>query len=495
MELYHLFQQSVERYGERTSLTFEGMDFTYQDIANKANTVAHFLAKRLAGQRKNISLMIPNTPNFYFSLYGVLGAGCTVVPHNPLLMAEEVSVFLNHSDSELLIYDPVLKEKAVPIAQKAGLEAVDITEILQSGHPTDFLNPVVPPDESCMILYTSGTTGDPKGVVLTHDNIFQDLHGYHATIELTQDDTFICMLPMFHTFAMTTIVFGAMYVGAKVCLFPQFNPHRLIETTVQHPNVVFIAVPPMFHMMAKLAPDGIAQQHNIKYAISGGGPLPQDVVKAFKAKFDVLILEGYGLTETAPVVSVNKPETNKLGTIGKPFPGLETEVRGEETGQTLGTNEIGELCVRGPIVMKEYYKNPEQTAAVFYENGWFRTGDLASIDEEGYIKIVGRSKDLIVCGGENIYPREIEEHLLRYPGVMEAAVVGKPDTLRQEIPYAFVVLAEEARDKITESDIRRHCREHLAEYKIPEGFTFVESLPKTATNKIQKEKIKQQYFS
>jgi long-chain acyl-CoA synthetase len=294
---------------------------------------------------------------------------------------------------------------------------------------------------------------------------------------------------------MTTIVFGALYVGARVLLYPQFNPAQLLEALTAYPNIVFIAVPPMFMVLAKMAPEKVAQNHNIKYAISGGGPLPQDVYEAFKARFNHDILEGYGLTETSPVVAVNTPTTNRPGTIGIPFSILEIDIRDEETGESLPPYAVGELCTRGPIVMKEYYKNPEETARVFYADCWLRTGDLATRDEDGYIRIVGRSKDVIVCGGENIFPREIEEHLLRIPGVLEAAVVGKPDPMRQEVPYAFLVVAPEAQGNYDETFFRNHCREHLSTYKIPVGFTVVESLPKTATNKVQKNRIREMYFS
>jgi long-chain acyl-CoA synthetase len=491
MQLYDLFKQRVAQYGDNKALEWDGGVLTYSQMARQANCVGYFLQEKLPQEGQNISLLIPNTPHFFFALFGILGAGHTAVPYNPLLTPEEISMFVNHSDSKILLYDPVMQEKALKVAEHTGIEAIDVSTIVASGsqEPLAFLNPASRSEDPCLILYTSGTTGDPKGVVLSHGNIFANLRGFNAVLLLEANQTFVCTLPLFHVFAMTIVLFGAMNVGARVLLFPQFNPQKLLETFVTDPNVLFVAVPPMYMMLARLAPDGIAKTHTIKYAVSGGGPLPVDVNRMFKAKFNIEILEGYGLTETSPVVAVNDNETNRIGTIGRHIPGIEVSIR-DMDGVPVKTGEVGELCVRGPIVMQGYYKNKTMTDEVFYEGGWFRTGDLSTVDEEGYYKIVGRCKDLIVCGGENIYPREIEEHLMRFPGVMEVAVVGKPDKLRQEIPHAFVVLAEEVKDKITESALRKHCREFLAEYKIPHGFSIVDSMPKTATNKIQKEKLK-----
>lgn len=492
MELYHVFAQSAEKYASKQILKYDDIVFTFKKLADRVNIAGNFLKKKTADQGHNVAMLVPNTPNFFFALFGILGAGQAAVPLNPLLKSDELEILLRHSDSKILLYDPLLHEKAIQAVKHTHIEPIDINTIL-TDPDTDStpLNPAATEDDNCLILYTSGTTGDPKGVVLTHKNIYADVLGYHEVLDLTEKETFLCMLPLFHTYAMTTIVFGALFAGSKVMLYPQFNPHRLIEAAVSEQNVVFISVPPMLHMMARFAPEGIAEKHHLKYAVSGGGPLPVDVSKAFKAKFNHEILEGYGLTETSPVVALNLPDKNKVGTIGHPFPGVDVQIRDTETGKIMGTGEVGELCVKGDITMKEYYKKPEETKAVFYEDGWFRTGDLALIDEEKYIKIVGRFKDLIVCGGENIYPREIEEHLLRFAGVVEAAVVGMDDHLRQEVPYAFVVLADEAKDKITESDLRNHCREFLADYKIPEGFSFINEMPKTATNKIKKDKLKQ----
>ncbi len=496
MELFTAFSQAAKQYSGHTALEWEGGSLTYDQLLEKSNIVGNFLRQAISSPRQNVGLLSANTPNFPFALFGILGAEHIAVPLNPLLKPEEVATLLTHAESPLLLYDPLLQESAEAAAamMETDIRTIPIPQILQN-EKTDGvpLSPGVKSDNLSMILYTSGTTGNPKGVMLSHRNIYSNYASFTQVLDFNEKDTFLCILPLFHTYAMTVILFGALLRGSRVILFPQFTPQKVIEAFAREPNVVIVAVPPMIHLITRFTPPEIAQNNNIRFFVSGGGPLPVDMALAYKKKFNQEILEGYGLTETSPVVAINSPEGNKIGTIGPPMPGVEVEIRTEQ-GQKLGVGEIGELCVRGDLVMLGYYKNHEMTKSVFWEDRWFRSGDLAVMDDEGYLKIVGRLKDLIVCGGENIYPREIEEILLRYPGVAEAAVVGEPNKLRSEVPHAFIVLQEDAKGQVAESQLRKYCREHLAEYKIPEGFTFVEDLPKTATRKIQKEEIKTKYF-
>ncbi len=497
MELYHAFCQSAERFSGKTAFEWEGGFLSYGDLLHQSNIVGQYLKEHLSTPRQNVGLLCPNTINFPFGLFGLLGAGHVAVPLNPLLKPEEAATLLSHAETPVLLYDPLLKELAEATAKLANvpIQPMAIPEILQNGNlnPSN-LDPEVNPEDLSMILYTSGTTGDPKGVMLSHLNIYSNYDGFTKVLQFNEDDTFPCILPLFHTFAMTVILFGALLKGSRVILFPQFVPQKVIEVIMKEPNVILVAVPPMIYMITHFTPKENAKNHKIRHLVSGGGPLPQDVAKAFVKKFDHELLEGYGLTETSPVVATNRPGQNRMGTIGTPLPGIEVDVR-DENGKTLGNGVIGELCVRGDNVMMGYYKNSVMTQEAFFEDGWFRTGDMAVKDEDGYLQIVGRLKDVIVCGGENIYPREIEEILLRHPGVLEAAVVGEPNKLRTEIPHAFLVLQDEVKDKVTVSELRKYCREHLAEYKVPEEFTFIDEMPKTATRKIQKEEIKKKYFS
>lgn len=491
MELYSAFAQSARQNADRPSLAWDGGSLTYGDLLRRCNSAGRALLRR-GGSRRNMALFAPNSPNFVYGLFGILGAEHIAVPFSPLLNPEELAYLIKHSESKELLFDPLLEEKAREAVNLTGLE-IDLISIpeLKDDSPGggDDLAPAIEEDDVSMILYTSGTTGNPKGVMLSHKNIHSNYLAFKAVLDLKETDAFLCTLPLHHTFAMTVNLFGALLTGSRLLLYLQFEPKKVIEEFLTTPNIVYATVSPMLLMLARFAPEDAAQRHKVRYVISGGGPLPNEIYYAFLKKYNMEILQGYGLTETSPVVAYNRPGQNKIGTIGPPLPGVEVQVRGER-GQLLEENTIGELCVRGDLVMKGYFKNEEATRKTYYEDGWLRTGDMASIDEEGYIKIVGRLKDIIVCGGENIYPQEVEDTLLRHPDVHEAAVVAKPDRLRSEVPHAFVVLNERAKGKIGENDLRKFCREHLAEFKIPDNYTFLDAMPRTAKGTVEKKELR-----
>ncbi len=492
MELYSAFIESARKNAERTALTWEGGELSYSQLSQNSNALGHALKKRIP-ERCHIGLFAPNTPNFVFGLIGIHGAGHIVVPFSPLLNPEEIASLMRHSDINLLLFDPAMEEITKKAIELSGhdIELVSIVDLVKEGMTeASPLSPTTKADEVSMLLYTSGTTGNPKGVMLSHKNIYTNYLGFKQIINFNEHDTFIGCLPLHHTYAMTVNLYGALLTGSRLHLFIQFDPRKIVEAFLTEPNIIFAAVSPMLMMAARFAPDSAAANNNLRFAISGGGPLPDEVYYAFKKKYNHEILQGYGLTETSPVVAYNRPESIKVGTIGPPLPGVEVQVR-DEQGVILGVNQIGELCVRGDLVMKGYYKNEAATNAAFYEEGWLRTGDMASIDEDGYLKIAGRLKDIILCGGENIYPQEIEDTLAKHPAVIESAVVAKPNILRQEVPHAFVLLAEQARDDVNESVLRKFCREHLGEYKIPDSFTFVDQMPRTAKGTIEKKALRQ----
>ncbi|MBN2329601.1 MAG: AMP-binding protein [Candidatus Omnitrophica bacterium] len=491
MELYTAFAQSAQTNSERTALIWEKENLIYSELLERCNTIGNMLKKRNS-QRRHIALLAPNSPHFIYGLFGILGSGQIAIPFNPLLNPEELANLLVHSDSKELLYDPFLKEKAEQAVQLTGLdiELLSIPELLETRQPNNKnLSPDIGEDEASMILYTSGTTGNPKGVILSHKNIHSNYLSFKSVLDFQPIDTFICSLPLHHTYAMTVNLFGSLLIGARLMLFSQFDPRKIVEALLTEPNVIYAAVSPMLMMLARFAPEDAAKNHRLRYVISGGGPLPDEVFYAFQKKYNHEILQGYGLTETSPVVTYNRPGKNKIGTIGPVLPGVEVQIRSEQ-GELLGTDEIGELCVRGDLVMKGYYKDPEGTRNAFYDGNWLRTSDMASIDEDGYIKIAGRLKDLIISGGENIYPQEVEDTLIKHPAVHEAAVVAQPDRLRSEIPHAFIVLVEEAKGKIKETELRKFCREHLAEYKIPEAFTFLDEMPRTAKGTVEKKELR-----
>lgn len=494
MNLYEAFLESVDRHAERCALVWDDGEMSYAELLGRVRNAVEYLRQQPIVDSPHVGLLSPNTPYFPIGLFGILGAGCIAVPWNPLMQAEEIAFLSKHAGLQLLLFDPALEALACATKSNVGdgFEIVAIPEAVEQGAHLSPSAVALPDDRSmAMILYTSGTTGDPKGVMLTHRNLYSNYVSYVSVFDFNPSHTFLTVLPLFHTYAMTANLFGGLLSGACMRLFVQFEPHALLRSFCAGRNLVLTAVPPMYHFLARRASEDIAGKHGIAYAVSGGGPLPVEAARLFEARVGIEVLEGYGLTETSPVVAVNRPRSNRIGTIGLPLPDVEVAVRNEQ-GQDLPAGQVGELCVRGDLVMEGYYRAPEMTTEVLSSDGWFRTGDLATIDEDGYIRIVGRLKDLIVDSGENIYPREIEEVLMRHPAIQEAALVGHPHRVRSEVAHAFVVLDPELPDPPDEAALRAYARENLAKYKVPEIFTIRTELPKTATNKVRKEILRRE---
>jgi len=493
MNLYQAFLKSVERHGDRCALLWDEQRMSYRELLALVENVTRYVCHQPEHDPPHVGLVAPNSPNFPIGLFGVLGAGRTVVPWNPLMQAEEIAALSKHAGARLLLFDPAVETLAQAIRSNMGadFQIISVPEAVERGANLSATAVSLPDDESiAMLLYTSGTTGDPKGVMLSHRNLYSNYASYVSVFDFNLHHTFLTALPLFHSYGLTANLLGALLSGACMHLFVQFEPRVLLRSMLAQRRLVLTAVPPMFHFLARRAPQDIAGKHGIEYAVSGGGPLSVEVASLFQDKFGTEVLEGYGLTETSPVVAANRPGVNRLGTIGLPLPEVEVAVR-NELGQDLPATHVGELCVRGELVMKGYYRAPEMTAEVLSPSGWLRTGDLATIDQDGYIRIVGRLKDLIVDSGENIYPREIEEILTRHPAVLEAAVVGHPHRVRSEVAHAFVVLDPEVPDHPNDVALRAYARKNLAKFKVPEIFTICTQLPKTATNKVRKEILRQ----
>ena len=490
MNLYRRFVDSARQHAERTVLLWDDGSMTYEELLSRAQRMAGIIARHVTTDMPNVGLLAPNTLFFPIALLGTLGAGGVIVPFNPLLQIEELEVLIKHSGMRTLLYDPNLKEKADALGERFGesLRLMDIQDALQSAAtPAESLDRDLPNGASTsMILYTSGTTGDPKGVMLSHRNVSTNVDGCIDALDFGKEDTFQVVLPMFHTFAMTVCIFTPLFAGASMRLFVQFDPKKLLEAMTTDSSALLAAVPPMLMMLARLAPDDYADRHRVRLFVSGGGPLPVEVAHAVKSKTGIDVYEGYGLTETSPVVGLNRPGSNRIGTIGLPLPNVEARIC-DENGTEVPLGEVGELCVRGSLVMQGYYRNEEATKAVLSEDGWLRTGDMARFLDDGFLQIVGRCKDLIIDSGENIYPREIEEVLMKHPTVLEAAVVGRPHRLRGEVPFAFVTAHPESPEPPDPSALRAYCREHLAAFKVPEEVQLIDAFQKTATNKIRKE--------
>ncbi len=512
-----LLEDTTAKHGDRTAIVFGDTELSYAQVNGAANQVANLLASRGIGRGDKVALSCPNLPYFTIIYYGILKAGATVVPLNVLLKAREVAYHL--ADSEAKAYFAFEGSADLPIGDAAweGFNDTDTCEEfflikLDSAapapmEPPEFYAPLVaeqPPtfdtvdvddDDTAVILYTSGTTGQPKGAELRHrnmrDNALSGTELFGADID--NPDTYLCVLPLFHSFGQTVIQNGGIAFGGTVVMLPRFEAKPALDLMLAHEVTFFAGVPTMYWgLLGTLDEPDIdvsALADNLRVAAAGGSALPGEVHKDFKAKFGVTILEGYGLSETSPVASFSVyGEEPKVGSIGKPIPGVEMKLIDEDWNDVEpGPDAVGEIAIKGHNVMKGYYNRPDATDESI-KDGWFRSGDLGKIDDEGYFFIVDRSKDMIIRGGYNVYPRELEEVLMSHPAVSLAAVIGVPHESHGEEIKAFVIKNKD-HDDVSEEDLVAWGKEQFAAYKYPRVVQFVDELPMTSTGKILKREL------
>ena len=461
----------------------------------------HGLAAKAAGAMKQaglepgdrVALILPNVPAFPVLFYGALLAGGTVVPMNPLLKAGEIEYFFSDSGAKLAFVWGDFMSEAV-----AGAESLD-TKVIQSGPvgPTDEDlppgEPIATPveradDDTAVILYTSGTTGRPKGAELTHRNL--DLNAKRSSEDIMRmlpDDVIMGCLPLFHVFGLTCGLNAAVRCGATLTLIPRFDPAKALEVVARDKVTIFQGVPTMYGAMLHHPDAATADTSSLRVCVSGGSALPEETMRQFEQAFDAQILEGYGLSETSPVASFNMlDKPTKPGTIGRAIPGCEMKLVDADGNDVPPGDGVGEIAIRGDNVMKGYWGKPEETKAAI-PDGWFRTGDLATVDDEGYYTIVDRKKDLIIRGGMNIYPREVEEVLYTHPDVVECAVVSVPHPELGEDVGAAVSLKPGS--TATLEDIQQYVKERIAAYKYPRQIWQLDELPKGPTGKILRRSV------
>ncbi|MGW1193545.1 long-chain-fatty-acid--CoA ligase [Streptomyces sp. NPDC002559] len=480
--------ESVHRHPDRVAVVDSGTRVTYRELW--AGVLERAGALRAAGVRPGdrVAVLLPNTADFLYAYYGALAAGATVVPVHGLLVAEEVAYVLRHSGCVLLIGGGALWPVAEEGARAAGVRAV--RGVPAGGAPLSEPEPAAPRDVA-VILYTSGTTGRPKGALLTHRNIVTNASVVSDDLlDLAPDDVVLGCLPLFHSYGQTCAMNATLRAGAALVLMPRFTGAGALELLAAEGVSVFMGVPTMYHALveAAAAEAGTAPRPVLRAAVSGGAALPVAVLERFEEVFATQVLEGYGLTETSPVATFNQPRTGRRpGTVGHPIRGVEVGVAdaaAEDAVVLLPDGEVGEVVVRGHNVFAGYLDDPVATAAAVVD-GWFRTGDLGVRDEDGFLSIVDRKKDLIIRGGFNIYPREVEEVLVRHPAVLEVAVIGVPDETRGEEICAVVVVRPDA-DGVTEQDVIAWSRERLGRHKYPRIVRFAEALPLGPTGKVLK---------
>ena len=503
LNLAVILEESAAATPDKTAVALGPIALSYKQLDELSNQVASYLVDRGLKRGEPVGLMLPNVPYFPIVYYGILKAGGVVVPINVLYKAPEVNFYLSDSGARTLVCWEDFSAEAIKgapsgttiyCAMKPGSTEVpegarNFMELL--GGDPHFSSVSTSPDDTAVILYTSGTTGKPKGAELTHFNLYMNCTVSGSLFGFKPDDVGIAVLPLFHSFGQGSVMNVGMRYGGSIALVPRFEVAAVCQAIQDNRVTVFAGVPTMFFALLHDPQVADYDLSSLRVAVSGGASMPGEVMLAFEKKFGLTILEGYGLSETSPTASFNQSaEDRRFMSIGKRIWGVQMRIVDEqEVFLPPGKDHVGEIVIRGHNVMKGYFKKPEETAEAF-RNGWFHSGDMGYQDEDGFFFIVDRKKELIIRGGFNVYPREVEEVLYAHPAVQEAAVIGVPDEKMGEEVAAVVAL--KAGHSATEEELIAFCKERVAPYKYPRTIRFLDSLPKGATGKILKKELKQQ---
>jgi len=461
---------------------------TYRQIVEETGSLADHLREQIGvkpGDR--VGLWLKNCPEFVPALFGILAAGGVVVPINNFFKPAEVARIVDDAQIRVLITDQSMSEPTAAVLALRPSLAVWRVEALSSLPSAAF----VPKngrsqDDLAVIIYTSGTTGRPKGAMLSHGNLLANVESCRQVLAAVEVDRFAVVLPLFHSFMMTVGLLLPILVGGSMVLVKSIHPAKnVLHEILLHEATILPCIPQFFRALASAS---LPPNLPLRVCISGGAPLPGEILREFKQKMTIPLIEGYGLSEASPVVSMNPLQGPwKEGSIGVPVPNVEVTVQDEEGGM-LSPGITGEICVRGSNVMHGYWNQPDETAKAL-RNGWLLTGDIGHQDCDGYFYVTDRKKDMLLVNGINVYPREIEEILYQFPGVKEAAVIGIPDHRRGEQPLAFIAMNEGS--AIEEKSVLQFVRERLADYKVPRQIVFMPALPRNATGKVLKTTLRE----
>jgi len=512
LAVWQLLQRTCGRFPDRPALRFYGRRTSYRELMEAVEGFARGLLAHGLRPGDRVALVLPNAPQMVIAYYGALRAGAVVVPTNPLYTPREFGVQMQDAQPRFVIALDLVVPRLAGAAPGATLVvtrirdflppwlgflqgmrekgpepprgALPFARLLAEGGGTELPGPAGP-DEVAVLQYTGGTTGVPKAAMLSHRNLVANAMQAEAWMPAYRpgEERVLAVLPFFHVFGMTVALNLGILTGAEIDLVPRFNPAETAREVRRFRPTLFPGAPAMYQAVADSPDVERWNIRSIRYCISGSAPLPAELQERFERLTGGVLVEGYGLTEASPVTHCNPLQgERRAGTVGRTFPDTQQRILDpEDPGRELGPGEVGELAVRGPQVMLGYYHQPAETAAVL-QDGWLRTGDLGTIDEDGFCRIVDRKKDVIIVSGFNVYPREVEEVLLRHPGVREAVVVGVPDERRGQAVRAVVVPWPEHRP--SEAELEAYCRERLAGYKTPRQFDLREELPRTAIGKV-----------
>jgi len=527
--LYSLLTESARLHPGKTCIHYQGRNLTYSEIDDISSRFASALATLGVQKGDRVAIFMPNIPQLVISFYGILKAGGIVVMCNPIYKERELEHQLADSGAKVVVacrtvakgmdlfqsleacmgklslrhvittsltdYLPPLKKR---LAGMAGIKDVsrentlDFMKLVESNSPIASPVDVDPTDDIAVLQYTGGTTGVAKGAMLTHYNLLSNAIYGARLFPLSEKDVSLCVLPLFHIYGLTVTMNMPISVGGTLVLLPSFHVDEVARAIEKMKVTTFSGAPAMYIAINSKPNAKDFHLHSVRACMSGGSALPPAVRKKFMELTGGNLVEGYGLSETSPVTHVNPLVGGvvKDGSIGPPF--CETEAKivdTENSYRTLGVNEVGELAVKGPQVMKGYWNQKAETDAIL-EDGWFLTGDIAKMDEDGYFYIVDRKKDMINVGGFKVYPREVEDVLFEYPSIKEAGVIGIPDEFSGEVVKAFVVLKDPSKS-LTEQEVIDFCQSRLAKFKVPKKVEFVDELPKTLIGKVLRRKLRE----
>lgn len=474
----------------------DGRGFTYTEFNKAVNRLANLLSSKGIAKGDVVSLLMPNSAEYVIAYFACWKIGCLAGPINSLLKSQEMSYVISNSEAKAIL----VNSECLPVIEDIHSELLQLREILvfdnegeaTKGQPdTEPADVEVDLDDEAIIIYTSGTTGKPKGCLLTHRNVIANARQISQWLGFTEEDRLLTVMPLFHMNAVSVTTMSALYAGGSTVVTPKFSASRFWQIISDYEVTSFGSVATMLSMLLSTYPDGVPaglKTDKLRFAMCGSAPVPAEVLRRFEETFNCLVVEGYGLSESTCRSTFNPPdERRRPGSCGLPI-GNEMMVVDDEDRE-VPPGDLGEIVLRGENILKGYFKNPEATATAF-RGGWFHTGDVGYQDEEGFFYIVDRKSDMIIRGGENIYPREIDEVLYEHPSVAAAAVIGVPDPLYGEEVAAFVVLKDGEATSV--DDLLNHCRSRLADYKCPETITFVTEIPKGPTGKLLKRELSKQ---
>lgn len=502
MDIYTTLQQSANRFGTKPALIFKDQSISFAQLKLKVFSLAHGLASFSVKKSTRIALFLPNSPEYVYSYLACFCLGATVIPLDFMLKEDELISCLDHSETEILIASPkpgvdlqhiksavpslkkvIVLGETQPVAWQKPFEALMGTE--------GFTPAAVAPTDPCLIMYTSGTTGKPKGILLNYRHLDGSPQAMRYFVDLTERDVKLCAIPLSHIggfiYIQNCIIFGITLV-----LMDRFHPLEFLKNVMQYKVTCFHIVPPMYTALLTLKNIDQFDLSSLRWVVVFGAPSSPEILQRFHQYCpNATLLNGWGMTETCPPNTVTPLDNPKIESVGKPAPNCEIQIV-DDNDQPLPQGQVGEIVIRGWVVMQEYYKDPQATQLA-KRNGFFHTGDLGYFDEDGFLYIVGRKKEMIKVAGQIVYAPEVESVLCKHEAVMEAAVIGVPDAMRGEAVKAFVVLKDGI--DINPLEIKYFTREHLANFKVPQTIEIRDALPKNRTGKIDKEELKQETLS